>query len=96
MTRAGSDDEERLDRLVRAMGGRGVTQLVVRGERLYERGKRRLKQRPLALAPTLRADQLRPVRFIDDLSSGGRRTRTAQLPSALSGKAVVAVRQSAR
>ena len=72
MVREGDEDEERLHRMVYAMGGKGVTQLVVRGERLYERGRSRL-QLPLTAQPRLpaSAQSTRPVRFIDDLLRGG-------------------------
>ena len=42
MCREEAGDVERLERIVVGMGARGVTQVVVRGERLYERGRSRL------------------------------------------------------
>ena len=42
MCREEAGEVERLERLVVGMGARGLTQIVVRGERLYERGRSRL------------------------------------------------------
>jgi len=45
MCRDGAGEVVRLERLVVGMGARGLTQVVVRGERLYERGRGRLNRR---------------------------------------------------
>ena len=72
LVREGDGSEEVLHRMVHAMGGKGVSQLVVRGERLYERGRSRL-QLPLTARPPLpaSAQPLRPMHFIDEVLSGG-------------------------
>ena len=79
MVRDGQGEEEKLQKMVRAMGGRGVTQLVVRGERLYERGRSALRQ-PIHLPQKQlpRAQDLPPLRYIDDLRSGGQRLHSNQ------------------
>ena len=87
LVRDGTGEEEAVDATVRAMGGRGATQLVVRGEKLFERGRKRLRRGGADEAQQADTErqkaerQLRPIRFIDSLlgtERGGSRLQAAR------------------